>query len=112
MVTITRSAQGIPGETARALEGVVHEVLAGTTEPLYVQFGTWVEEDGGTRFVCRVETAPAPPFGAMLQWRWWSPLFESADQLRELLTAAAQARRGTAVDDRAHVAPAANRSVA
>jgi hypothetical protein len=112
MVTITRSAHGTPGETARALEGVVQEVLAGAPEPLYVQFGTWVEEDGGTRFVCRVETPPATPFGATLQWRWWSPLFETPEQLREALTAAVQARRGTVVDDRAKVAPAANRSVA
>ena len=112
MVTITRSAQGTPGETARALEGVVHEVLAGASEPMYVQFGTWAEEDGRTRFVCRVETAPAAPFGAMLQWRWWSPLLESPEELREVLTAAVQARRGTAGDDRVNVAPAANRSVA
>jgi hypothetical protein len=93
MVTITRSAQGTSSETARALEGVVQEVLAGAPETLAVQFGTWLADDGRTQFVCRVETPPADPFGPTLQWRWWSPLVDGPEDLREALTAALQARR-------------------
>jgi hypothetical protein len=112
MVTITRSAQGTSSETARALEGVVHEVLADLAEPLVVQFGTWVADDGRTQFVCRVETPPAAPFGASLQWRWWSPLFDRPEDLREALTAAVDARRRTANEGRAAAVVAATRPLA
>jgi hypothetical protein len=112
MVTITRSAQGISGETARALEGVVHEVLADAPEPVSVQFGTWLADDGRTQFVCRVETPPATPFGGMLQWRWWSPLFERPEELREALTAAVEARRRAVPETRVQVASAASHTVA
>ena len=112
MVTISRSAQGTSSETARALEGVVHEVLAGATEPLDVQFGTWRADDGRTQFVCRVETPPADPFGARLQWRWWSPLVDGPEDLREALTAAVQARGRAAGEHLVAAAPAASRPVA
>lgn len=112
MVTITRSAQGTSGETARASEGVVQEVLADSVEPLDVQFGTWLADDGRTQFVCRVETSPANPFGATLQWRWWSPLVDGPEELREALTAAVQARRHTTGVDLAAAAPVASRPVA
>jgi hypothetical protein len=112
MVTITRAAQGTSIETARALEGVVREVLADAPEPLDVQFGTWVADDGQTQFVCRVETPPATPFGASLQWRWWSPLFDRPEELRETLTIAVQARRRTFNESRAAVLAAASRPVA
>jgi hypothetical protein len=46
-------------------------------EPCEVQFGTWPSEDGRLQLVCRVETRPATPFGAELQWRWWSPLLDA-----------------------------------
>ena len=111
-MTITRSAQGTSSETARALEGVVHEVLADAAEPLDVQFGTWLADDGRTQFVCRVETAPATPFGVSLQWRWWSPLFDRPEDLREALTAAVQARHLTANEGRAAALLAASRPVA
>ena len=47
---------------------------------------------GGMQFVCRVETPPATPFGAAMQWRWWSPLVDGPEELREALSAAVQAR--------------------
>jgi hypothetical protein len=112
MVTITRSAQGTSSETARALEGVVREVLAGAGEPLDVQFGTWLADDGRTQFVCRVEAPPADPFGPTIQWRWWSPLVDGPEELREALTAAVSARLRTTGEDRIADARVASRPVA
>jgi hypothetical protein len=109
MVTITRS-EGASGDTARALEGVVRHVLADTDEPLEVQFGTWRAEDGRLQFVCRVEAPPAAPFGGATQWRWWSPLVDGPEELREALSAAVRARRTG--DGRPAVATAVSRSVA
>lgn len=111
MVTISRSANGASSETARALEDVVHELLADAPEPLDVQFGTWPAEDGRLQFVCRVEAPPAAPFGGAVQWRWWSPLVDGPEQLREALSAAVQVRRRTC-EPTALVAPAASRNVA
>lgn len=90
--TIKRSAEGAPSETARAFEDVALELLAESPEPCEVQFGTWPSEDGRLQLVCRVETLPATPFGAELQWRWWSPLLDRPEELRAALSVAVQAR--------------------
>jgi hypothetical protein len=90
--TIKRSAEGAPAETARAFERVALELLAESPEPCEVQFGTWPSEDGRLQLVCRVETLPATPFGAELQWRWWSPLLDRPEDLRDALSAAVHAR--------------------
>jgi hypothetical protein len=90
--TVIRSAEGAPAETARAFENVVLELLADCPEPCAVQFSTWPAEDGRLQLVCRVETAPATPFGAELQWRWWSPLLDRPEELRASLSLAVQAR--------------------
>jgi hypothetical protein len=104
-VTITRLPGGASAETAEALEGVVREVLADVATPVEVQFGTWPAEDGRLLFVCRVEEAPADPFGPELQWRWWSPLVEGPEALREALGVAVATRRQRAGEARAATAP-------
>jgi hypothetical protein len=91
--TITRPVPGVPADTARAFEDVVHELLAHCPESCEVQFGTWPREDGRVQVVCRVETAPATPFGPELQWRWWSPLLDRPEDLRVVLSAAVEARQ-------------------
>jgi hypothetical protein len=90
--TITRSARGAPAETAREFENVALELLADSPEACEVQFGTWPTEDGRLQLVCRVETAPATPFGPELQWRWWSPLLDRPEDLRAALSVAVQVR--------------------
>jgi hypothetical protein len=90
--TIKRAAEGAPPETARAFENVALELLAESPEPCEVQFCTWPSEDGRLQLVCRVETSPATPFGAELQWRWWSALLDRPEDLREALSAAVRAR--------------------
>jgi hypothetical protein len=90
--TITRSAEGAPAEVARAFESVACEVLAESPELCEVQFGTWSAEDGRLQLVCRVETRAGIPFGTEMQWRWWSPLLDRPEDLREALAAAVRAR--------------------
>jgi hypothetical protein len=90
--TITRSAEGAPAETARDFENVALECLADSPEACEVQFGTWPAEDGRVQLVCRVETPPATPFGPELQWRWWSPLLDRPEELREALSVAVRLR--------------------
>jgi hypothetical protein len=99
MVTITRSAAGASLAIRILLEDAVHEALADADEPLEVQFNTWVADDGHVQFVCRVETPPADPFGPAVQWRWWSPLVEGADDLRVFLRSALEARRRRSTGD-------------
>ena len=89
---ITRTAQGVSAETARAFENVALELLADAPEPCEVQFATWPSEDGRVQLVCRVETPPAAPFGGELQWRWWSPLLDRPEELRAALSVAMRAR--------------------
>jgi hypothetical protein len=89
---ITRSAEGAPAEMARAFECVALELLADSPEVCEVQFGTWPSEDGRLQLVCRVETPAATPFGTELQWRWWSPLLERPEELREALSVAVRIR--------------------
>jgi hypothetical protein len=91
--TITRPVAGLAEDTARAFENVAYELLAESPEPCEVQFGTWPCEDGRVQVVCRVETAPATPFGEENQWRWWSPLLDRPEELRAALSAAVQARQ-------------------
>jgi hypothetical protein len=93
-VTITRAPTGVPAAVAREYERAVRDALAGEDGPLEVQFGAWVAEDGHLQVVCRVESPPADPFGFELQWRWWSPLLDSPDALRQELGPAVARRRG------------------
>lgn len=90
--TIARSVEGAPVETARAFESVARALLAESPEPCDVQFSTWPSEEGRVQFVCRVETPPATPFGAEIQWRWWSPLLDGPEELREALSTAVEVR--------------------
>ena len=91
-VTISRPPESASHERNHSLEEAVREVLGGASEPLDVQFGTWLAEDGHVQFVCRVEEPAADPFGGDIQWRWWSPLVDDAGGLREALEAAVASR--------------------
>jgi hypothetical protein len=106
-VKVTRSPAGVAPHVAREYERAVREALAGEDAPLEVQFGTWVAEDGHVQVVCRVEAPPADPFGLELQWRWWSPLLDSPEALRDALGAAVARRRERARRDDGTALPSA-----
>ncbi len=82
------------GDRARALETVAREALSGLEdEVLTVSVGTW-DDGSGLQFVCKVETVPGDPSGGAPPWRWWSPLFRTAGELRLALTAMVARRSG------------------
>jgi hypothetical protein len=84
-VTFTNAARGedLRADTYAALQSAVRAALGDTEEAVTVRFGVWTDE-GLTRYVCKVETRPAGPF-AEEQWRWWSPLFETPEELESAL---------------------------
>ena len=51
-------------------------------------------EAEGLRFICKVEgPAPADLHQDAVQWRWWSPLMETAQDFRAALLDALELRR-------------------
>jgi hypothetical protein len=96
-VTFTHAARGedLRAETYAALQSAVQTALGDTEEAVSVRFSVWI--DGGlTRYVCKVETPPAGAF-AEEQWRWWSPLFETPEELElALREAVIRRQRGEA----------------
>jgi hypothetical protein len=62
--------------------------------PVQVRFRVCRDESDGLKFICKVENPPrvdgdgtAPP------WRWWSPLLETSEELRDSLDEGLKIRR-------------------
>ena len=52
------------------------------------------DEEEGIRFICKVENPPrVDGDGAPPQWRWWSPLLETAEEFRDSLREGLKVRR-------------------
>ena len=61
---------------------------------LEVRFRVCRDEPEGLTFICKVESpAPADLHQEAAQWRWWSPLMESAQDFRDALFDAIEIRR-------------------
>ena len=61
---------------------------------LEVRFRVCRDEPEGLKFICKVESpAPADLHQEAAQWRWWSPLMESAQDFRDALFDAIEIRR-------------------
>lgn len=60
--------------------------------PVQVRFRVCQDEPEGLRFICKVENPPRVD-GDGLPWRWWSPLLETAQELRESLEEGLKVRR-------------------
>lgn len=97
-LTFTNAARGedFPAGTYDALQSAVRTALGDTEEAVSVRFGVWTG-DGLTRYLCKVETPPAGPFGEE-QWRWWSPLFETPEELASALREAVVRRQRADAD--------------
>ncbi len=78
---------------ARAVEGVARHLLKGDVGSVEVRFRVCREEGQALRFVCRVENPPWAGEGGPVQWRWWSPLMETADDFRAALEEGLRVRR-------------------
>jgi hypothetical protein len=61
---------------------------------LEVRFRVCRDEELGLKFICKIESpAPADLHQEAAQWRWWSPLMESAQDFRDALLDAIEIRR-------------------
>jgi len=79
---------------ARTVESVARHLLkADDVGPVEVRFRVCREEGHELRFICRVENPPWEGEGRPEQWRWWSPLMETADDFRAALEEGLRVRR-------------------
>lgn len=79
----------------KAVEEEARGVLGSQTlGRLEVRFRVCRDEAEGLKFICKVESpAPADLHEDGSQWRWWSPLMETAADFRAALLDAVEIRR-------------------
>ncbi len=79
----------------RAVEDEARGLLGGLDlGRLEVRFRVCREEAEGLKFICKIESpAPADVQQEGMQWRWWSPLMETAQDFRAALLDAIEIRR-------------------
>ena len=79
----------------RAVEDEARGILGGLDlGRLEVRFRVCREEAEGLKFICKIESpAPADVQQEDMQWRWWSPLMETAQDFRAALLDAIEIRR-------------------
>lgn len=79
----------------RAIEDEARGLLGGLDlGRLEVRFRVCREEAEGLKFICKIESpAPADVQQEGMQWRWWSPLMETAQDFRAALLDAIEIRR-------------------
>jgi hypothetical protein len=81
-------------ELAAALEEELRRTLRDESLGfLAVRFRACTDEDGGFRFICKVENPPQVDTDVMVPWRWWSPLLESVDDFGAALQDGLRVRR-------------------
>ena len=80
---------------ARAVEEEARDILGGyELGCLEVRFRVCQDRRDGLKFICKVESpAPADLHRESAQWRWWSPLMETAQDFRAALLDALEIRR-------------------
>ena len=77
-----------------AVESALRSILAGeSVGHVNVRFRVCRDEDGGFRFICKVENPPRVDTDLMMPWRWWSPLLETADDFAAALEDGLRVRR-------------------
>lgn len=79
---------------ARVLEHEIRRMLkdeaVGAVE---VRFRVCRDEADRFKFVCKIENPPCDGESGQVQWRWWSPLLETADEFREAFQDGLRIRR-------------------
>lgn len=81
-----RLARAVELEVRRQLR---HEDVG----PVEVRFRVCRDDGEGLRFICKVENPPSDGEDGRLQWRWWSPLMETAEEFRSALEEGLRIRR-------------------
>jgi hypothetical protein len=79
---------------ARALEQEIRRLLkdegVGAVE---VRFRVCCDEAGGFTFICKVENPPCDGEDGQVQWRWWSPVLQTAEEFRDAFEEGLRIRR-------------------
>lgn len=79
---------------ARVLEKEIRRILAdeaiGAVE---VRFRVCRDDADGFKFICKIENPPCSGEDGHGQWRWWSPMMETADEFRGALEEGLRVRR-------------------
>jgi len=58
-----------------------------------VRFRVCRDETAGLKFICKVENPPFDGEDGRVQWRWWSPLMETAEDFRGAFQEGLRVRR-------------------
>ena len=79
---------------ARVLEQEIRRMLkeeaVGAVE---VRFRVCRDEADQFKFICKIENPPCDGESGQVQWRWWSPLMETAEDFREAFEDGLRLRR-------------------
>jgi hypothetical protein len=79
---------------ARAVEAEVRRLLKDEdVGPVEVRFRVSRDETDGLQFICKVENPPFDGDDGRVQWRWWSPLMKTAEDLRDAFEDGLRIRR-------------------
>jgi|SRR5262249_5291911 len=79
---------------AQAVERDARHLLKGEDIGLVdVSFHVCRDRAHGLRFICKVEGPPWKREGDRVQWRWWSPLMETAEDFHDALVDGLRIRR-------------------
>lgn len=79
---------------ARAVEAAVRRLLKDEdVGPVEVCFRVCRDETDGLQFICKVENPPFDSDDGRVQWRWWSPLMKTAEDLRDAFEDGLRIRR-------------------
>lgn len=61
--------------------------------PVEVRFRICGDAAEGFKFICKVENRPSDGDDGRVQWRWWSPLMETAEDFRDAFEEGLRVRR-------------------
>jgi len=79
---------------ARAVEQEIRRLLEDdSVGPVEVRFRVCRDEVDHFKFICKIENPPGDGEDGRVQWRWWSPLMETADDFRGALEEGLRVRR-------------------
>jgi hypothetical protein len=79
---------------AQAAEEEIRRLLDGEqVGPVEIRFRVCRDEVDGFQFICKVENPPSDGEDGGAQWRWWSPLMKTAEDLRSALEDGLRVRR-------------------
>jgi len=79
---------------ARALEQEIRRLLKDEgVGAVQVRFRVCRDEADAFKFICKIENPPCNGDDGRVQWRWWSPILETAEEFRDAFEEGLRVRR-------------------